>query len=262
MTGGSVTPEVDWRLGVVLVVLVLVGVVASRLGRLDVGRDTVVSSLRAVVQLAIVSLVIAAALESLWGSLLFAGVMLAVASWTAAGRTGVPRRGPTQVVLVGAALGGGALPVIALILGSGVIPFNGPGLVPTAGIIIGNTMTAAVLAGRRAFDELERSFGAYEAGLAIGLTSPASAIEVLQPSAKEALSPGLDKTRTVGLVTLPGAFVGVLLGGGTPLEAGAAQVLVLVGLVAAQAITTTVLLRLIAQARLVRTTLADRYPNG
>ncbi|MDP3967160.1 MAG: ABC transporter permease [Nocardioides sp.] len=259
---GSVTPEVDWRLGIVLAILVLVGVVASRLGRLDVGRDTVVSSLRAALQLAVVALVITAALESLWGSALFAAVMLVVASWTAAGRMGVPRRGPEQVVLVGVALGAGALPVVALILGSGVIPFNGPGLVPTAGIIIGNTMTAAVLAGRRAFDELERSFGAYEAGLAIGLTSPVSSFEVLQPSAKEALSPGLDKTRTVGLVTLPGAFVGVLLGGGTPLEAGAAQLLVLVGLVAAQAITATVLLRQIAQARLVRSTLADRYPNG
>lgn len=259
---GSVTPEVDWRLGVVLAVLVLVGVAASRLGRLEVGRDTVVASLRAVLQLAIISLVVTAALENLWGAALFAAVMLAVASWTAAGRMGVPRRGLRQVVLVGVALGAGSLPVVALILGSGVIPFNGPGLVPTAGIIIGNTMTAAVLAGRRAFDELERSFGTYEAGLAIGLTSPLSAFEVLQPSAKEALSPGLDKTRTVGLVTLPGAFVGVLLGGGTPLEAGAAQVLVLVGLVAAQAITTTVLLRQISQARLVRSTLADRYPNG
>jgi len=52
-------------------------------------------------------------------------------------------------------------------------------------------------------------------GLAVGLESKAAATEVIQPSAKEALTPNLDKTRTVGLVTLPGAFVGVLLGGGT-----------------------------------------------
>jgi len=31
-----------------------------------------------------------------------------------------------------------------------------------------------------------------------------------------ALVPGLDQTRTVGLVTLPGAFVGVLLAGASP----------------------------------------------
>ena len=30
----------------------------------------------------------------------------------------------------------------------------------------------------------------------------------------EAIIPALDQTRTVGLVTLPGAYIGVLLGGG------------------------------------------------
>ena len=59
----------------------------------------------------------------------------------------------------------------------------------------------------------------------------------MQPTAREALTPGLDQTRTVGLVTLPGAFVGVLLCGGTALEAGATQVFVLIGLLATQAIT-------------------------
>jgi putative ABC transport system permease protein len=44
----------------------------------------------------------------------------------------------------------------------------------------------------------------------------------------------------VGLVTLPGAFVGVLLGGGTAVQAGAAQVLVLVGILAAQVVATVI----------------------
>jgi putative ABC transport system permease protein len=36
-------------------------------------------------------------------------------------------------------------------------------------------------------------------------------------------------------VTLPGAFVGMLLGGATPIEAGAVQLFVLVALLAVQA---------------------------
>lgn len=63
--------------------------------------------------------------------------------------------------------------------------------------------------------------------------------------------PGLDQTRTVGLVTLPGAFVGVLLGGGTPAQAGAAQVLVLCGLLATQAIVVVCSQLLIRSARLL-----------
>jgi ABC-type iron transport system FetAB permease component len=35
--------------------------------------------------------------------------------------------------------------------------------------------------------------------------------------------PVLDQTRTVGLVRLPGAYVGVLLGGAGPLRAGATR---------------------------------------
>lgn len=42
----------------------------------------------------------------------------------------------------------------------------------------------------------------------------------------------MDQTRTVGLVTLPGALVGVLLGNWDPMQAAAAQVLI--GLLAAE----------------------------
>jgi putative ABC transport system permease protein len=184
--------------------------------------------------------------------------MFAVASVTALGRVGAPR---SQLPWVMAAVGAGAAPVLALVLGSGTVPFNGPGIIPIAGIVIGNTMTAATLTGRRAYDEISGKFGSYEAGLALGLSSPAAAYEVIQPTAKEALTPGLDQTRTVGLVTLPGAFIGVLLGGGTPLEAGSAQLLVLIGLMAGQALTAAVLLRLVAAGRVVRRDLADRYPR-
>jgi putative ABC transport system permease protein len=184
--------------------------------------------------------------------------MLLVATFTSAGRIRAPR---SQIVWVGLAIAAGVVPVLALILGSGVVPFNGAGLVPTAGIVIGGGMTAATLTGRRAYDEIAGSFGTYEAGLALGMQSPQAAFEVIQPTAKEALTPGLDQTRTVGLVTLPGAFVGVLLGGGTPLQAGAAQIMVLIGLMAAQAITAAVLLRMIASARVVRKDLLSSYPR-
>lgn len=254
----SVAPAPDWRLALVLVALLAVAVAASQLGRLGVERQQVTAAIRAVVQLAVVSLVITAALGSLGWSLAFVALMFVVASVTALGRVGAPR---SQLPWVMAAVAAGAGPVLALILGSGTVPFNGPGIIPIAGIVIGNTMTAASLTGRRAYDEIAGRFGSYEAGLALGLTSPAAAYEVIQPTAKEALTPGLDQTRTVGLVTLPGAFIGVLLGGGTPLEAGAAQILVLIGLMAGQAMTAAVLLRLVAAGRVVRQDLADRYPR-
>jgi putative ABC transport system permease protein len=251
-------PSPSWQLGVVLAVLLAIAVTAATIGRLGVRRMQLFAALRATGQLAVVSLVITAALRSVWWSAGFAAVMLVVASFTSTRRIRVPLPAMSLVAL---AICAGALPVLALILGSGVIPFNGAGLVPTAGIIIGNSMTGATLTGRRAFDELHHNAGTYEAALAIGMLSPDAAYEVIGPTAREALIPSIDQTRTVGLVTLPGAFIGVLLGGGSAVQAGAAQLLVLIGVLATQAITASVLLRLVSYGRLVRTDLAGWYPR-
>jgi putative ABC transport system permease protein len=62
----------------------------------------------------------------------------------------------------------------------------------------------------------------------------------------------------VGLVTLPGAFVGVLLAGGTPIQAGAAQILVLLGLLAAETVTVVVADQLMKASRLLPPDLRSR----
>lgn len=245
----SPAPEVDWRLGAVLLVLVAIAAATSWLAELGAEREQVVAAARAVLQLAVVSLVLTAVLESLGLTFAFLLLMFSVAVLTSTRRLGVAAR---QSPWLAGAIAAGAVPVVALVLASGVVPFNGVGIIPIAGIVIGNAMTAATLSGRRALAELEAQRGAFEAGLALGLLRHEAAALVVQPTAKEALVPGLDQTRTVGLVTLPGAFVGVLLGGGSPLEAGAAQVLVLIGLLAAQAVTTAATLRLVSRGQLTR----------
>jgi putative ABC transport system permease protein len=254
----TTAPDADWRLALVLLVLVALAAATSRVAGLEVEREHLTAAARAVVQLAVVAVVIATVMESLWWSMGFVVLMFVVATATTYRRIGAPHRHFPAVAL---SIAAGAGPVVALCLGSGVIPLNGAGVIPISGIIIGGAMTASTLTGRRAFDELSAHHGTYEAALALGLPSPDAATMVIQPTAREALTPGLDQTRTVGLVTLPGAFVGVLLGGGTALEAGAAQVLVLIGLLAAQAVTTAALLRLIATGRVVRADLSGIYPR-
>lgn len=69
--------------------------------------------------------------------------------------------------------------------------------------------------------------------------------------AATALVPALDQTRTVGLVTLPGAYVGVLLGGGSAVQAGLAQVLILIGLLLAETVAIWVVTEQIARGQLV-----------
>jgi putative ABC transport system permease protein len=142
------------------------------------------------------------------------------------------------------------------------VPFSGSAIVAISGITIGGTMTAHTLVARRAFSALRADIGHVEAGLALGLVRPDAIKLVIGRHSPEALTPVLDQTRTVGLVSLPGAFVGVLLGGGSAAEAAASQVLVLVGLVAAETTAVWVSQTLIARGRILPADLRERLPDA
>jgi putative ABC transport system permease protein len=60
--------------------------------------------------------------------------------------------------------------------------------------------------------------------------------DIARTAAGEALIPAMDQTRTTGLVTLPGAFIGALLGGANPTQAARFQLVVLSAILASQAI--------------------------
>ena len=235
-------------LGVVLVALVALGAVVLWLGELGRARAVVTAAARAVLQLAAVSLVITAVLRSGWLTALFVLLMFSVAALTSARRVGVPKRVPQTA----AAIGAGVLPVLALVLATGVVPWRPIAVVPVAGIVIGGAMSATSQAARRALDELRTRHGEYEAALALGFLPRAAALEICRPTASQALIPALDQTRTVGLVTLPGAYVGVLLGGASPLQAGVTQVLVLIGLLAAESVAVLVAVQLVAAGTIAR----------
>ncbi|WP_344318985.1 ABC transporter permease, partial [Actinocatenispora thailandica] len=229
-------------LGAVLAALALLAAAVAALGRLGVARRVLTASVRAAIQLGAVSLVIAAVLRSLWLTAAFVALMYGIASVTSARRITTVRSGLWAAIPIAA----GLLPALVIVLGSGLVPWKGISVVPVAGILIGGAMTATSLSGRRALDELATRRGEYEAALALGLTRRDAALEVCRPSAAQALVPALDQTRTVGLVTLPGAFVGVLLGGASPVAAGAAQLLVLVALLAVECIAVLVAVELVA----------------
>ncbi|MFI6031044.1 ABC transporter permease [Amycolatopsis magusensis] len=233
-------------LAVVLAIFVLLAAAVVWRGGLGSGRGVLIAAVRAVAQLAAVSVVITAILRSGWWTAGFVAFMFAVASFTTYRRVKAPGGWPWFA----AAIAAGVAPVLALVLVSGVVPWKPIIVVPIAGIVIGGAMTATAQAARRALDELKTRHGEYEAALALGFMPRAAALEICRPSAGYALVPGLDQTRTVGLVTLPGAYVGMLLGGASPVQAGVAQLLVLIGLLAAQSVAVLATVEFVAASRI------------
>ena len=214
------------------------------------------AAVRAVLQLAAVAVILTTALSRLWTSFVVLGVMFVAATVTAARRSQSNRSW-----LLGAALATGMASVLPLLIVSGLVPMTGIAIVPIAGIILGSTMTAIAVAARRALDTLSTRAGEVEAALSLGFSDRLARLEVIGPTAADALLPNLDQTRTVGLVTLPGAFVGVLLSTGSAAQAGAVQVLILLAILLSQTCAVAVTLELIARGTVARTGAPLRAPG-
>jgi putative ABC transport system permease protein len=129
--------------------------------------------------------------------------------------------------------------------------------VPTAAILIGGAMTATTLTGRRLVEALRGEGDEVETRLSLGDDVRTALAPLVRRAVTTGLVPAIDQTRSVGLVTLPGTFVGLVLGGASPAVAARTQLVVLlalllVELLAALAITELVLRTVIAPGDRVR----------
>lgn len=232
----QVSADQGLRLAVALVLLAALAVGAGRLGGIRQGRDVVVATTRAVVQIAVVGLVLGVVLRTPPLAPLYLVLALGVASWTSA------RRIDSRAVWgwTALAIGSGALATSVVVVGVGALQLHALQVVPFTAQLVGGAMTATTLAGRRMLDDVESGWGVVEGWLALGASPRQAVAAFARTAASRSLAPALDQTRNVGLVTLPGAFVGLLLGGASPLEAARVQLLVLVGLVAAETVAAVV----------------------
>lgn len=252
MTSSLVNPGV--ALATLCAVMIACAAVLYRVTSLGSPLVAPMAAVRGAAQLAAVSLILTAALARLWTSILVLAVMFAAAVWTAARRAEAGRSSGWLAVALVAGVG----TVLPLMLISGVVPLKGVALVPVGGIVLGGTMVATSLAARMGLEAVERRWGEVEAGLSLGLSVRDARLEVVRAAARDALLPALDQTRTVGLVTLPGAFVGVLLASGSAVQAGSVQILVLAGLLLAQTCAVAVTIELVARETVHRPMLHHR----
>lgn len=239
----DVTDVDPLRSGIAVVVLVAIAVLAARVGRVSISRDVVVATVRAAVQLAAVAVVIAWVFRHPEGTAVYLGVMVVAAAVTASRRIGLSG---TAALGTAVAIVAGALAAVVPVLASGALELGAQTVLPFTAQIIGGAMTATSLAGLRLRDEAVQDWGQVEAWLSIGATPRQALAPSVRVAVSRAIFPATDQTRSAGLVTLPGAFVGLLLGGASPAEAAEVQLLVLVGLLAAEAVAAVVVTRLLA----------------
>lgn len=189
---------------------------------------------RALVQLAVLSLILNGVITHLWLVLIFLVVMVSAALNVVFRRLKLrlsllPRVAATVIVA-------SAVPVL-IIFGIGAVQPTPQYLLAVGGIVIGNTMTVCTLMGRSLSAAYLSQRDEMEAWLSLGATPRRSALRAVRSAASTALIPATDQTRTTGIVTLPGAFVGAIFAGASPLAAAEFQLVVLAAILAAGALT-------------------------
>ena len=210
--------------GARLLVPVAVTVGLARAAGIGLGWTPLWSLLRASLQLTVVALLLRGILTVEWTVIAFLALMASTASWTASGRLRELWHGRRAAVL---GVVSGAAMSLLLIFALGLVDLQVRYVVATAGIVIGNSMSAATLSGRNFLHAARLRREEVEGWLALGAPPALAHREIGREAVREALLPNLDQTRSTGLVTLPGAFVGALFGGASPAEAAQFQLVVL-----------------------------------
>lgn len=233
--------QLGWAVGLMVIAIGL-----SAWQRLGLEGSLAIATGRTILQLLVVGYVleIVFALSNPWAVLAVIGVMLAIAAIVARNR--ISKKIPYLLPLVGGAI----LLSTALTLGYVTVlilqpdPWYAPRyLIPLAGILLGNAMTAAAIAGERFVSMLNSSQLEIETHLSLGATPHQATSQYRREAIQAGLIPTLNTMMVVGVVTLPGIITGQILGGANPLDAALYQILIMFMLAIATLITTTLVVQ-------------------
>lgn len=224
-----------------LAVLATMTLLLARWARLGLGWLPGWALVRATVQLSIIALLLRGVLAFPVAVIAFLALMLTTASLTASGRLRELPYGRRYAVI---GVLSGALVTLLAIFAMRLFSLEVRYLIAIAGIIIGNCMSAATLSGRHFMTAARQRRDEIEGWFALGATPSQAHDEIARTAARESLLPNLDQSRTTGLVTLPGAFVGALFGGASPASAAQFQLVVLAGIALGMTITSVIVTRL------------------
>ncbi len=111
-------------------------------------------------------------------------------------------------------------------------------VIPLAGMIIGNAMNAAAIAGERFVSTINTLSLEIETHLSLGATPGQAVSQYRKDAIRAALLPTLNQMMLIGMVALPAITTGQLLAGVTPLDAISYEILIIFMVAVANLLTT------------------------
>lgn len=216
--------------------LILINGAIFLLLRLGLEKTLLMASVRTVLQLFFVGFVLKwVFVSSQWYVVLgIVGLMTLIASVSAQGRRQLSYKGAFLDTLLSIWLPSWIVLFIGVYIVLSIQPWYTPQyIIPIAGMIIGNSLTAVSLVMERLLKELREKRETIDMYIALG----ASSWEAYRESAKQAIAAGMMPTinsmMVVGLVSLPGMMTGQILAGQDPEHAIRYQIIIMFFLAAA-----------------------------
>ena len=214
--------------------LIAIAIVLSLWRRLGLEKQLVYSAGRSLIQLIAIGYIldIVFAIDNWLLVLAILGVMITIASIVTRNRIDQKLKGllPTVILSIFASSAFTLAYMILLI----VQPerwYDPQYLIPLGGMLFGNAMNGASLAGDRLLNAIIRNRLEIETHLCLGATARQAISSYQKEAIRTGLIPTLNNMMVIGLVSLPGMFTGQVLGGTNPRDAASYQILILFAIV-------------------------------
>jgi putative ABC transport system permease protein len=227
--------DLVWALGMMVIAIGI-----SSWQRLGLEKQLAISTMLTVANLLLVGYVlgIVFAVKNLGSVLAILSIMMAIA--TVVARNRIDKKLPQLLWIVGGSIL--VSTALTLIYTNFLVlkPTNWyepQYIIPLTGIVLGNAMNAAALAGERLVAAIKADRLEIETHLSLGATPQQAIARYRQEAIRASLIPTLNSMMVVGVVSLPGMMTGQILSGVDPLNAAAYQILIMFMLAFANLIT-------------------------
>nr|WP_157200680.1 iron export ABC transporter permease subunit FetB [Methanocaldococcus fervens] len=208
-------------------IFVIIAVIIAHREELDIEKKIIYVSILALIQLIVLGFVLLYVFSyGMIGAFLMISVMITLASFLIMKEINLKNRKKLFISLFITFLTTATVSLVILII-SKIIKFEPSYVIPLMGMVIGNAMNTIHLTLDKIIDSVKSERDILWGYLALGATE----IEALKPfiknAVKSALIPQMNRTKSVGVIFIPGAMVGMLLSGANPLYAAKIQIVIM-----------------------------------
>lgn len=207
-------------------IFVLIPIILSKTLHLGLEKDTIIATVRSIIQLLIVGYVLQFVFASEEYIFIILMIVLMIGAATQnARKKGASIKGITWKLIITFIF----IEILtqAILLGFQITPPTAQYIIPISGMVVGNSMVLAILFLNRFTAEVEARQDETELILSLGGTPKQAIHTPLVTSIKASTIPTIESQKTIGLVQLPGMMSGQIIAGADPVQAVQFQLLVL-----------------------------------